>query len=150
MAQLAIKNLSKLEPFAWGPWNLAHKFHLYLIIYIIIQNPTIGLPMQCFHTARYLSTMLRMPGVHLIKLEHHFWYLNATFWHKNYFLGILNARCHFLEPKSPFWQLKRQTFLGHLNTSIWHLTASLWSLWNWLQVYLLFSLSSLYCSVLWN
>ena len=28
MAQLAIKNLSKLTPFADGPWNLPHKFHL--------------------------------------------------------------------------------------------------------------------------
>ena len=32
MAQLAIKNLSKLAPFAGGPWDLPHKFHLYLII----------------------------------------------------------------------------------------------------------------------
>ena len=31
MAQLAIKNLSKLAPFAGGPWNLQQKFHLYLI-----------------------------------------------------------------------------------------------------------------------
>ena len=31
MAQLAIKNLSKLAPIAGGPWNLPHKFHLYLI-----------------------------------------------------------------------------------------------------------------------
>ena len=33
MAQLAIKNLSKLAPFAGGgPRNLPHKFHLYLIV----------------------------------------------------------------------------------------------------------------------
>ena len=32
MAQLAIKNLSKLAPFAGEPWDLPHKFHLYLII----------------------------------------------------------------------------------------------------------------------
>ena len=32
MFQLAIKNLSKLAPFAGGPWDLPHKFHLYLII----------------------------------------------------------------------------------------------------------------------
>ena len=31
MAQLAIKNLLKLASFARGPWNLPHKFHLYLI-----------------------------------------------------------------------------------------------------------------------
>ena len=31
MFQLAIKNLSKLAPFAGGPWNLPHKFHLYII-----------------------------------------------------------------------------------------------------------------------
>ena len=35
MAQLAIQNLSKLVPFPGGPWNLQHKFHLYLILYII-------------------------------------------------------------------------------------------------------------------
>ena len=35
MAQLAIKNLSKLTPFAGGPWNLPHKFHLYLIYYSV-------------------------------------------------------------------------------------------------------------------
>ena len=29
MAQLAIKNLSKLTPFAGGPWNFPNKFHLY-------------------------------------------------------------------------------------------------------------------------
>ena len=36
-----IKNLSKLPPFVGGPWNLPHKFHLYLIIkfhlYLIIK-----------------------------------------------------------------------------------------------------------------
>ena len=31
MTQLAIKNLSELAPFAGGPKNLLHKFHLYLI-----------------------------------------------------------------------------------------------------------------------
>ena len=30
MSQLAIENLSKLAPFTRGPWNLPHKFHLYL------------------------------------------------------------------------------------------------------------------------
>ena len=35
MVQLAIKNLSKLAPFAGGPWNLPHKFHLFLINYFI-------------------------------------------------------------------------------------------------------------------
>ena len=29
MAQLVIKNLSKLAPFTGGPWKLPHKFHLY-------------------------------------------------------------------------------------------------------------------------
>ena len=28
----SFKNLSKLAPFAGGPWNLPNKFHLYLII----------------------------------------------------------------------------------------------------------------------
>ena len=38
MAQLAIKNVSKLAPFAGGPWNLPYKFHLYLInFHYIIQ-----------------------------------------------------------------------------------------------------------------
>ena len=32
MAQLAIKNLSKLSPFPGGPRNLPTKFHLYLIL----------------------------------------------------------------------------------------------------------------------
>ena len=36
MAQLAIQNLFKLAPVAGGPWNLPHKFHLYLIIIIIL------------------------------------------------------------------------------------------------------------------
>ena len=40
MAQLAIKNLSKLAPFAVGPLDLLHKFHLYLIniIQFLFQN----------------------------------------------------------------------------------------------------------------
>ena len=33
MAKFAIKNLSKLAPFEGGPWNLPHKFHLYLIAF---------------------------------------------------------------------------------------------------------------------
>ena len=30
--EVANKNLSKLAPFAGGPWDLPHKFHLYLIV----------------------------------------------------------------------------------------------------------------------
>ena len=40
MAQLAIKNLSKLAPFAGGPWNLPHKFHLYLLIILLLKKKT--------------------------------------------------------------------------------------------------------------
>ena len=35
MSQLPIKNLFQLAPFAGGPCDLPHKFHLYLINYLI-------------------------------------------------------------------------------------------------------------------
>ena len=37
---VSIKNLSKLAPFAVGPWNLPHKFHLYLIKFLLITSYT--------------------------------------------------------------------------------------------------------------
>ena len=45
MAQLVIKNLSKIAPFAGGPWNLPQQFHLYLI-YILGAIPSQNLVVQ--------------------------------------------------------------------------------------------------------
>ena len=42
MFQLAIKNLSKLAPFSGGPWDLPHKFHLYLIDIIAGASPCLA------------------------------------------------------------------------------------------------------------
>ena len=41
------KNLSKLAPSAGGPWDLSHKFHLYLIFIFVFWCITFSKPWGC-------------------------------------------------------------------------------------------------------
>ena len=92
MAQLAIKNLSKLAPFAGEPWDLPHKFHLYLIVIPHIKRHIHGKTLTVIVELcnDQLATMLvELCNDQLLTIQWRIFWLPALSWYNNFFFFFL-------------------------------------------------------------
>ena len=65
LCSVGLKNLSKLTPFAWGPWNFPYEFHLYLIIISVL-----SVYLVCKIALNLMPTLLRvLPKVQCVEQE---------------------------------------------------------------------------------
>ena len=133
MAQLAIKNLSKLAPLAGGPWNLPHKFHLCLIIKkcSLSKDPINNIFVFLFKYTSYgvCSLHFNLPSTHL-KLKRKVIYSFNFRKSKLFTILISIFNLHKLATGWP-WHILAVLFLHQ----IWAIQVSLWiELFNLIQI----------------